>query len=124
MESIEEKLAREIAQAVEQIVNVSHAAAVQALDRAFRRTSSPVVSPKPMPRRATTARRCPEELAALRKTLHKAVCDSPGETMLVLAKGLGTSQRKLQLPMTVLKSEQRVKSVGFRNATRYFPLGE
>lgn len=124
MESIEEKLAREIAQAVEQIVNASHAAAVQALDQAFRRTSSPVVSPKPMSRRATTARRCPKELELLRETLYKAVSESPGETMLVLAKELGSSPRELHLPMTVLRSAQRVKSVGFRSATRYFPLGE
>lgn len=124
MESIEEKLVKEISLAVEQIVNASHAAAVQALDQAFRRTPASVVSPKPLQRRAKPVRRCPAELATLRTVLHNAVCESPGETMLVLAKELGSSPRELHLPMAVLKSERRVKSVGFRRATRYFPLGE
>jgi hypothetical protein len=48
----------------------------------------------------------------------------PGEAMAVLARGLGTSVRELHRPMALLKQADRVKSVGQRSSTRYFPKAE
>ena len=60
-------------------------------------------------------------LSALSERLHKAVVAQPGETMAVLAPGLGCSPRELHRPMAVLKQAGRVRSVGQRHQTRYYP---
>jgi hypothetical protein len=48
----------------------------------------------------------------------------PGETMVVLAPQLGASADDLHRPMSLLKRSGRVRSVGQRHQTRYFPMGE
>jgi len=75
----------------------------------------------PSPSRASNGRRSAVELSALGERLHEAVCAHPGETMSVLAPKLGKTPRELQRPMTVLKRANRVRSVGQRHLTRYFP---
>jgi hypothetical protein len=67
-------------------------------------------------------RRAPEELAALGERFYSAVCATPGETMTFLAAQLGTTPRRLQRPVAHLKRAGRVRSVGERSHTRYFPL--
>lgn len=42
--------------------------------------------------------------------------------MVVLAADVGSSPRQLSRPMTQLKRLGRVRSVGQRHVTRYFPL--
>ncbi len=60
-------------------------------------------------------------MAALGERLHEAVCAQPGETMSVLGPALGKSRRELNRPMTALKRSGRVRSVGQRHQTRYYP---
>jgi hypothetical protein len=45
----------------------------------------------------------------------------PGEGMAALAGELGASARELHRPMALLKQAGRVRSVGQRQQTRYFP---
>jgi ribosomal protein L36 len=46
----------------------------------------------------------------------------PGETMTVLGPQVGASARELHRPMQLLKRAGRVRSVGTRHSTRYFPM--
>lgn len=69
-------------------------------------------------------RRAPDEIAAVSEQLYQAVCERPGETMAVLARELGASPRELKRPMKRLKRSGRVRSVGERHHTRYFPIAE
>ena len=66
-------------------------------------------------------RRGPAEMAALGERLYEAVCAQPGETMSVLAPEIGKTPRELQRPMLALKRAGRVRSVGQRHQTRYYP---
>ena len=66
-------------------------------------------------------RRASAEVAALGERLYEAVCAQPGETMSVLAPELGKTPRELHRPMMVLRRAGRVRSVGQRHQTRYFP---
>jgi hypothetical protein len=78
------------------------------------------------PRRAGSAagfkRRPPAEIAALGERLYKAVCATPGETMSILAGQVGVAARDLHRPMTCLKRAGRIRAVGSRHLTRYFPM--
>jgi hypothetical protein len=62
------------------------------------------------------------DIAALGERLYRAVCAKPGETMGVLAPMLGASWRELNRPMMQLRRAGRVRSVGARHMTRYFPM--
>jgi DNA-binding Lrp family transcriptional regulator len=61
-------------------------------------------------------------MAALAEQLLQAVCVNPGETIAVIAAQVGASARELHRPMSLLKREGRVRSVGARSSTRYFPM--
>ena len=67
------------------------------------------------------ARRSSEELSEIRERLYERVCASPGESMAAFAEELGMPARDLHRPMSKLKAEGRIRSVGERNMTRYFP---
>jgi uncharacterized coiled-coil protein SlyX len=56
--------------------------------------------------------------------LYAAVCERPGETMSVLAPIVGATARELNRPATRLRQAGRIRSVGTRHATRYFPMAE
>jgi len=70
----------------------------------------------PVPRRST------EELKILADQFFDAVVKAPGETMATLAAGLGLRGKELERPVSRLKREGRIKTVGERNRTRYYPL--
>ncbi len=61
-------------------------------------------------------------MARLGERLYETVCAKPGETMAVLAADLGATPRELWRPMSQLKRDGRVRSVGARSFTRYFPM--
>ena len=71
---------------------------------------------------ASKPRRTPEEIAELGERFYAAVCAKPGEKMRVLSVEVGASADELHRPMTLLKREGRVRSVGQRPQTRYFPM--
>jgi DNA-binding Lrp family transcriptional regulator len=61
-------------------------------------------------------------LEALGERFYRAVRKKPGETMTVLATEVGASARELHRAVTRLKQDGRVRAVGQRAQTRYFPL--
>lgn len=77
------------------------------------------VDPAP---RTTASRRPPTEMSALLERLYKAICARPGVGMAVLSTELGATPRQLNWPAKQLRRSGRVRSVGQRQFTRYFPM--
>lgn len=71
--------------------------------------------------RAVSERRGAEEIEMLASQLHALVRETPGERMASLATKLDTTVRKLYRPMSRLKRDDKVRAVGERQHTRYFP---
>lgn len=118
-------LSKQIEQVVHDHITASHKAACAALGRAFATS----VSAPAKPRRSSdpgpgerSQRRVPAEMAALSERLCQAVCSKPGESMAVLAADVGATPRELNRPMLHLKHAGKIRSVGQRHLTRYFPL--
>jgi hypothetical protein len=119
---------QELGQRIERLVlehiAASRRAAQDAVERAFAATTAPST---PRAQRSKSQgdskRRPPAEIAALGERVYQAVCSKPGETMTVLAANVGASARELHRPMSLLKRDGRVRSVGQRHRTRYFPVG-
>jgi hypothetical protein len=96
--------------------------AAAAVARAFSAASAaPRARAVRRPSRTAGRRRVPAELSVLGERLYAAVCAQPGETMAVLAPELGSSPRELHRPMAALKRSGRVRNVGQRRHTRYYP---
>lgn len=70
---------------------------------------------------SATARRTATELHELCDALCERVRAQPGASMVELAEQMGADVRSLQRPMSKLKSAGRVRSVGQRHLTRYYP---
>ena len=128
MKQITQKLEAEMAKAISLIVAASLAAAREALDDAFgvtRRGSecrrAGGAQRQRSPRGPSLPRRTGEEIAALEKQLLDAVWTTPGEPMSALAPRIGVSPSTLQVPVARLKAAGRLKTVGTRQFTRYFP---
>jgi len=117
-------LSEQIEQLVQQHIETARRAAAEAVERAFASWPSPA-APRPSgarsPRRAPSRRRGPDEIADLGERLYAAVVAEPGETMAVLAPTVGETPRELHRPMAALKRAGRVRSVGERHQTRYYP---
>ena len=74
------------------------------------------MSAKPAPRRAA------EEVVALGEQFYVALCRSPGATMAMLAPQVEASPRALHVAVARLKRSGRVRAVGQRQRTCYFPM--
>ncbi len=116
---------------VEEYLSATRAAAQAALSRSFATGTTATVRPSrsrtPGPtssRSRRGARRATDEIGALSERLYEAVCRTPGERMAVIAPGVGATARELNRPMLRLKQAGRVRSVGTRHATRYFPMAD
>jgi hypothetical protein len=121
IESVVERLVREHVAVLEVAASV---AVREGFRRATQATSSKQKDAESRPRRRAPSRRRPrEEVAKLEEQLYQAVCAYPGETMTVLARAVGSTSRELNRPATVLRASGRVRSVGQRHTTRYFPMG-
>ncbi len=91
-------------------------------------------APPPVSARATTEakpartrkkaapRRPPEDLVALGERFYAALCQQPGETMTTLAPQVGVAPRVLQVAVARLRRDGRVRAIGKRQHTRYFPI--
>ena len=128
MKQISHRLEAEMAKAISIIVAASHAAANEALDEAFgvarqgaARKNSSGAQRQQSTRVRSSPRRTNQEIAALEAQLLDAVCATPGEAMSVLAPRVGVSSNELQVPIARLKAAGRLKTVGERHRTRYFP---
>lgn len=121
-----EQLTAQIKAIVDNYLRESESAAVEAVIAAFSMSSSaqnkpvktkPVSSARPRKNRWRRS----EQLAELTEKLDAAIATQPGESMTLFAAQLGVSVRELHGPMTKLKKANRIRSVGERNRTRYFP---
>ena len=128
------KSQRQLTDAIEDLVDAYigeiRRGAEAALEPAFarnataKRTKRNRTSPVGKAKAATstrTVRRSAEDLAELGEELYAQICAHPGESMTVFAQEMGISARELQRPMSKLKAEGRIRRVGERNLTRYFP---
>ena len=68
------------------------------------------------------ARRPSDEIGSLSERFYEALCRSPGEKMTVLAPIVGATSRELNRQVLLLKRAGRIRSVGVKHATRYFPM--
>ncbi len=122
----------QLAQAIEMLVasyvdearRVARVAVNDAFARAPARTSQaprgrrrPQREQPPSPGR----RRSAAEIIDVKDRLYAVVCARAGEPMTVIAEALGLPLRSLQRPMSKLRAEGKVRCVGERNMTRYFP---
>ncbi len=123
-------LVEQIEQLVRAHIESTRRAAAGAVERAFSASAPSATRRRRRPvteraaRRSTGGRRSRAELAALGEQLHEAVRAHSGETMSVLAEAVGLTARELHRPMKALKLAGRVRSVGQRDQTRYFPAVE
>jgi hypothetical protein len=119
-------LRKRIERVVQDHIAASRKAAEAAVARGFSTATRGKSSSRPQPggARQIGRRRPSLEIAALADRLCEAVRASPGETMAVLAPQIGESARALQRPMAQLKSSGRVRSVGNKHLTRYYPLAD
>ncbi len=118
-------LGKRIEELVEEHIAASRRAAEEAVERAFatgRRSPPSAKSAQRSTTGATSGRRAPEEIAAIGERLYQAVCADPGAAMTALAAKVGAAVGELNRPMTRLKRAGRVRSVGERHLTRYFPM--
>ena len=122
-------LARQIEDLVRQHVDALRASAAAAVARAFAavppalsaaRASTPS---KPVRTRKQGApRRAPAELAGLGERFYAVLCQRPGETMTTLAPQVGVAPRVLQVAVARLRRDGRVRAIGKRQHTRYYPM--
>ena len=66
------------------------------------------------------AKRTPDELEGLTKSLLAYVRKNPGQRIEPIAKGLGVTTKELALPAKKLIAEKRFATKGQRRATTYF----
>jgi len=120
-------LAEQIEQLVRNHIETTRKAAATAVERAF--SATPPAGDRPVPQAArrkprakAAPRRAVEEVLALAERFYAVLCRNPGETMATLAPQVGASARALHVAVARLERAGRVRSVGQRRFTRYFPM--
>jgi hypothetical protein len=114
------KLEDQIEAIVREHVSALRRTTEAAVVRAFSRVGvGGRIDPAP---RTTASRRPATEMSALIERLYKAICARPGVRMAVLSTELGATPRQLNWPAKQLRRSGRVRSVGQRQFTRYFPM--
>jgi hypothetical protein len=126
------ELAAKIDQVIREHVAALHAIASEAVAQAFATTArnqasrgTAAAADAPLPARAKkipAPRRAPEVVAALAERLDAVIRATPGETMATLAPKVGVSGRELEVVVARLRRAGRVRSIGQRQHTRYFPM--
>jgi|SRR5690606_34352488 len=119
-------LEEQIEQLVREHMAASRAAVASAVARAFSesagRSSTPAARRTGTPaRRAPSRRRTSEEVADLAERFCAAVHAAPGETMTTLAAQVGATPTELSVAVGRLRRAGRVRTVGQRQYTKYFP---
>ena len=126
MTSHEQRLHQQIESAIQEFLLASRAQVAATLDRAFgaaaRTPASRAKSPagrQDVPKLGK--RRSADELAALSEQLYEVIASDPGQGMVVLSERMGISGPHLQRAVARLRADSRVRTVGARQQTRYFP---
>lgn len=121
-------LAEQIEHLIRQHVDALRTIAATAVTRGFAaaqphvpaRASGPTQAVRP--RKPAAARRSPDELIALGERFYAVLCRQPGETMTTLASQVGVAPQVLHVAVARLRRAGRVRTVGQRQHTRYFPM--
>jgi hypothetical protein len=126
MTNTNEDLGKRIEQMIAEHIAASRRTAQEAVEKAF---ASSAVAPavgrsRPARAGARGKRRGAADLEALGERFYRAVCQNPGETMTVLAAEVCATARELHRAVARLKRTGRVRAVGQRSQTRYFPLAK
>ena len=125
-ESLERRIEKAVEQVVREYLSECEALATSAVTRAFEKASARP-SPKPQAGAAKKQKRATprswRDIEAQAEKLHAVICAHPGETMSVLAPAAGATAPQLRLAAARLRSAGRVRSIGERGSTRYFPMG-
>lgn len=120
-----EQLAAAIETLVASYMGEVRLAAQQAVERSLGRSMVPHRPKVGGARRARPksagTRRTAAELDEVCESLCKLVRARPGESVATLADDMGVAAAMLQRPMAKLRAEGRVRTVGARHLTRYFP---
>ena len=121
-------LAKQIEDLVQRHIDALRITAAAAVARAFAvvppdepgraRTPTQVTRPRGRP----APKRAPEELVALGERFYAVLCRQPGETMTTLAPQVGVAPRVLQVAVARLRRDGRVRAIGKRQQTRYYPM--
>jgi predicted Zn-dependent protease len=125
MTNTNEDLGKRIEQMIAEHIAATRREAQEAVERALTASgAAPTVAAQRVRVRAEGSgkRRATADIAALGERFYRVVCSKPGETMTVLAAQVGASPRELQRAVAGLKQAGRVRAVGQRSQTRYFPL--
>lgn len=129
--TIHPDLAKQIEDLIRQYIDTLRASAATAVARAFttlppvstRASTSTSTQPRPVrPRKKAAARRAPEELVALGEQFYAVLCQRPGETMTTLAPQVGVVPRVLQVAVARLRRDGRIRVIGKKQHTRYYPM--
>ena len=121
--TIPQALSERIERLVREHISETRAAAQAAIDRAFASNEDAKAKKQGERKARRMGRRRPSaELVSLGERLYAALCSAPGESMMALAPAVGGSARELHRPMALLKRAGRVRTVGRRQATRYYPM--
>ena len=119
------ELGRRIEQVIAEHVAAAQKEAQQAVARAFGEGitgTRPRVAARPAEPGPSGKRRASADLIALGEQFYGVLCSRPGETMAALAAEVGASAKELHRAVARLKQAGRVRAVGQRSHTRYFPL--
>ena len=115
-------LGERIEEMVREHIAASRREAKDAVERAFDAARATASAPRRHGPTEGQKRRASAELVALGERFFDAVCAKPGESMAVLGASVGASARELHRSVSLLKRAGRVRAVGERNHTRYFPM--
>ena len=85
------------------------------------RQSSPSPQSAASPRKMSP-KRSPEMLTQMTDELYERIVASPGGAMSKFAEELGRKVTELQVPISMLKKQKRVRTIGDRQSMRYFPV--
>ena len=123
MTNTNEDLGKRIEQMIAEHIAATRKTAQEAVERAFV-SSGPVRARPVRPDRARDGgkRRTRTELADLGERFFRALSRRPGETMTVLAAEVGASPRELHRAVARLRRAGRVRAIGQRSLTKYFPM--
>lgn len=119
------ELGRRIEQVIAEHVAAAQREAQRAVAQAFGEAVAagrPRVAGRAAETRRSSKRRASGDLLALGERFYGVLCRRPGETMAVLAAEVGASAKELHRAVARLKQGGRVRAVGQRSHTRYFPL--
>lgn len=127
MNQIEKCLYEEIEFAVTQLLNASQSAAHAIIDEAFNENGKskrrcPTKRSKRDKSRNVGRHRNSAEIDKLGERFIEMVVEEPGQTMGVLAPKCEATARELYTPIIKLKAKGKIKTVGHRQLTRYFPV--